>query len=110
MPVSTAIKIASLSRDFGSKRRLAELLGVDRAQVTHWQRGQAIDDTTAQQIDLLELVMSHLLRLYSVQAAQLWLLGMNPSLGDRRPVDLIRHGKTREVLDAIDNERASSFT
>ncbi len=109
MPVSTELKVTALSRDFGSQRRLAELLGVDRAQVTRWQRGMGIDDANAQRVDLLELVMSHLLRLYSVEAAQLWLLGMNPSLGDRRPVDLIRRGQTREVLDAIANERAGSF-
>lgn len=101
--------MSALSRDFGSQRRLAELLGVDPAQVTRWQRGQGIDDANAERVDLLELVMAHLLRLYSIEAAQLWLLGTNPNLADRRPIDLIRRGKTREVLDAIANERAGSF-
>lgn len=109
MPVPTDVKVAALSRDFGSQRRLADLLGVDPAQVTRWQRGQGIDTVNAERVDLLELVMAHLLRLYPIEAAQRWLLGMNPSLGDRRPVDLIRRGQTREVLDAIVNERAGSF-
>ncbi|MDQ3091311.1 MAG: hypothetical protein M3R46_06525 [Actinomycetota bacterium] len=30
-------------------------------------------------------------------------------LGERRPVDLIRRGQAREVLDAITSERAGSF-
>jgi Trp operon repressor len=34
MPVSTREKVTALSRDFGSQRRLAELLGVNAAQVT----------------------------------------------------------------------------
>jgi uncharacterized protein (DUF2384 family) len=82
MPVTTVEKVAALSRDFGSQRRLAELL---------------------------ELVMAHLLRLYPLEAAERWLIGANPSLGERRPVDLIRRGQAREVLDAITSERAGSF-
>jgi uncharacterized protein (DUF2384 family) len=82
MPVTTVEKVAALSRDFGSQRRLAELL---------------------------ELVMAHLRRLYPMEAAERWLIGANPSLGERRPVDLIRRGQAREVLDAITSERAGSF-
>jgi uncharacterized protein (DUF2384 family) len=109
MPVSTQEKVTALSRDFGSQRRLAELLGVNAAQVTRWRRGEGIDEVNAGRVDLLELVMARLLRLYSADAAERWLVGMNPSLGDRRPVDLIRRGQARELLDAIANERAGSF-
>jgi DNA-binding transcriptional regulator YdaS (Cro superfamily) len=42
--VTTAEKVRALSRDLGSQRRLAELLGVSPAQVTRWRRGQGIDD------------------------------------------------------------------
>src|ERR1700752_505629 len=109
MPVSTQDKVTALSRDFGSQRRLAELLGVNAAQVTRWRRGAGIDDVNAGRVDLLELVMAHLLRLYSVEAAERWLVGMNPSLGDRRPLDLIRRGQAREILEAIPKERPGSF-
>jgi uncharacterized protein (DUF2384 family) len=109
MPVSTQEKVTALSRDFGSQRRLAELLGVDAAQVTRWRRGEGIDEVNAGRVDLLELVMARLLRLYSAETAERWLVGMNPSLGDRRPLDLIRRGQARELLDAIANERAGSF-
>jgi len=109
MPVSTAEKVAALSEDFHSQRRLAELLGVSPAQVTRWRRGQGIDETNASRVDLLELAMSSLLRLYSPEAAELWLRGMNPHLGGRRPVDVIRAGHSQELLDAIAQERAGSF-
>jgi uncharacterized protein (DUF2384 family) len=109
MPVSTAEKVVALSRDFHSQRRLADLLEVSPAQVTRWRQGQGIDEANAQRVDLLELVMSSLLRLYPPETAERWLHGLNPHLGDRRPIDLVRAGRSRELLDAIAQERAGSF-
>lgn len=109
MPVPTEQKVAALSRDFGSSGRLAELLGVDPEQIERWQVGEGIDQTNAERVDLLEVVMAHLLRLHSIETAQRWLVGLNPNLGDRRPVDLIRRRRTRAVLDAIASEVAGSF-
>ena len=109
MPIATAQKVEALSRDFRSQRRLAELLDVSPAQVTRWRRGQGIDEVNAQRVDLLELVMAQLLRLYSSEAAERWLVGLNPHLGDRRPIDLIRRGRSRELIEAIAAERAGSF-
>lgn len=70
---------------------------------------QGIDDDNAGRVNLLELVMANLLRLYASEAAERWLLGANPSLGGRRPLDLLRSGRTGEVLDAIASERAGRF-
>lgn len=109
MPVSTVEKVVALSEDFHSQRRLAELLDVSPAQITRWRRGQGIDEANAQRVDLLELVMSSLLRLYSPEAAELWLTGLNPFLADRRPIDLVRTGRAHELLDAIAQERTGSF-
>ena len=109
MPVTTAAKVQALSRDVGSQRRLAELLDVSPAQVTRWRRGHGIDDVNAERVDLLELVMSQLLRLYASDAAASWLVGVNPHLGDRRPIDLIRRGRARELIDALAVERAGGF-
>jgi uncharacterized protein (DUF2384 family) len=109
MPVQTSDKVIALSRDFRSQRHLAELLGVSPAQVTRWRNGSGIDAANAQRVDLLELAMSSLLRVYSPEAAEDWLLGVNPHLRDRRPVDLIRAGNTRELLEAIEVEAAGSF-
>jgi uncharacterized protein (DUF2384 family) len=49
------------------------------------------------------------LRLYSSEAAELWLQGVNPHLAGRRPIDLVRAGRSPELLDAIAQERAGSF-
>ena len=109
MAVAIATKVDALRVDFGSAARLADMLGVSRAQVTRWLRGSGIDPLNAEKVDLLELVWSNLLRLYEREAALAWLFGLNPVLGDRRPIDLIREGRTEELMRAIRAERSDSF-
>ena len=52
---------------------------------------------------------SALLRIYERDVALSWLFGVNPRLGDRRPIDLVRAGRTEELMRAIRAERADSF-
>ena len=109
MPVDTLHKVEALRNDFQTSAKLAELLGVNRSQVTRWLRGAGIDPLNAEKVDLLEMVWSGLLRLYERDAALAWLFGLNPLLGDRRPIDLIRAGRTEELMRAIRAERSDTF-
>ena len=109
MPVPAALKVEALAADFRSQRRLADALGVSPAQVSRWTRGQGIDPLNAERLDLLELAMSFLLRLYEPETADRWLNGLNPHLRNRRPIDLIRMGETQELLLALRQERAGSY-
>jgi uncharacterized protein (DUF2384 family) len=109
VPVAVAQKVKTLSVDFRSSARLADLLGVSRSQVTRWLRGAGIDPLNAEKVDLLELVWSNVLRIYEQDAALAWLFGVNPLLGDRRPVDLIRQGRTEELMRAVRAERSDTF-
>lgn len=109
MPVDTASKVEALSRDFRSQRRLAAALDVSPAQVSRWIRGSGIDVQNAERVDVLELVMSSLLRVYAPAVAERWLFGLNPHLGDRRPIDLVRAARAQELIAAIRAERAGSF-
>lgn len=109
MPVEPAVKVEALSRDFRSQRRLADALGVSPAQVSRWKRGQGIDPDNAERLDLLELVMSALLRMYQPETVEDWLFGLNPLLRNRRPIDVIRQGRVEELLGAIRQEQADSY-
>src|ERR1041385_5712444 len=100
MPVATAAKIEALRRDFKSGAAVADLLGVSRSQ------GAGIDPLNAERVDLLELVWSNLTRIYEPEAARAWLLGVNPRLDDRRPIDLVRAGRAEELMRAIRAERS----
>lgn len=109
MPIATARKVEALRVDFKSGAAVADLLGVSRSRVSRWLRGAGIDPLNAERVDLLELVWSNLLRLYDPETARSWLFGLNPMLGDRRPIDLIRAGKAEELMRAIRAERADTF-
>ena len=109
MPVATAQKVEALRADFRSSAQLADMLGVSRSQVTRWLRGAGIDPLNAEKVDVLELVWSSLLRLYEKEAALAWLFGLNPLLDDRRPIDLVRAGRTEELMRAIRGERSDTF-
>lgn len=109
MPVATAAKVQALRRDFKTGAAVAALLGVSRSRITRWLKGAGIDPLNAEKIDLLELVWANLLRLYEPAAARSWLFGLNPHLGDRRPIDLVRAGRAEELMRAIRAERADSF-
>jgi len=109
MAVATATKIRALKREFKSGVALAGLLGVNRSQITRWLRGAGIDPLNAERVDLLELVWAALLRIYDREAALSWLFGVNPRLQDRRPIDLIRAGRTEELMRAVRAERSDSF-
>jgi len=109
MPINPARKVEALRADFRSAAQIADMLGVNRAQITRWLRGAGIDPLNAERIDLLELVWSALLRIYERDAAVSWLFGVNPRLGDQRPIDLVRAGRTEELMRAIRAERSDSF-
>ncbi len=109
MPVTTVSKVEALRDDLRSAAQLADLLGVNRSQVTRWLQGAGLDVVNAEKVDLLEMVWANLLRLYEREAALAWLSGINPLLGDRRPIDLIRLGRAEELMRAIRAERADSF-
>jgi uncharacterized protein (DUF2384 family) len=47
--------------------------------------------------------------LYEKEAALAWLFGLNPLLGDRRPIDLVRAGRTEELMRAVRGERSDTF-
>jgi len=65
---------------------------------------------SSNKISVLWLVWSNLLRIYEPEAARAWLWGLNPLLGDRRPIDLVRAGRAEALMRAIRAERADSFT
>ena len=91
MPVATATKITALSEDLGSQRRRRRAARgepgagdslAQRRRDRPRQRG-AGGPARARRSRACSASIAP-------EAAEQWLLGLNPRLGDRRPVDLVR--------------------
>lgn len=78
---------------------------VDRSPKTvqRWLRHETTPRWDAREIVLtLNVVLERLAEVIDPAAAEEWLFTPVPGLGHQRPVDLIRAGRAREVLNLID--------
>jgi transcriptional regulator with XRE-family HTH domain len=107
---AAAVRLGSARRAFGSDARVAEALGVDRAQVTRWREGRTVPGPeNADRIVGLDTVVELLSGHLDPASLPKWLLGINAHLGDRRPVDLLRQGSLSPVIAAIEALKAGSY-
>lgn len=109
MAVSTALKAEALARELGGQAKLAGLLGVERSTVSRWLHGGSADAAHAARVDALEYVLAESERTFGKAGARKWLVGLDPHLGDRRPVDVLRAGATHEVIRALAEHKAGSY-
>lgn len=110
MAISTAMKAEALARDLGGQAKLAGLLGVERSTVSRWVRGGQADTAQAARVDALEFVLAESERIFGKVGARKWLHGIEPRLGDRRPIDVLRAGAVHEVVRALAEHKAGSFS
>lgn len=94
---------------FRSDSELAEELGVNRSSVARWKQGQPPQAKNREMLTYLNIVVS-LLRGYLEQdVIPDWLQGVNPMLGERRPIDVLHTGRLSEVIAAIEAERSGAY-
>jgi len=109
MAIPTAVKAEALARELGGQAKLAGALGVERSTVSRWLRGGRPDATQAARVDALEYVLAEAERIFGRAGAQKWLRGLDPRLGDRRPLDVLRTGAVHEVIRALAEHKAGSY-
>jgi uncharacterized protein (DUF2384 family) len=81
----------------------ARVLGVDRAQVSRWGSGsEPVGSEMGRRIVDLHDILTRILRVYSHEAAALWLGGSEPLLGGARPIDVLVMEGAAPVIRAID--------
>lgn len=109
MPVPSLLKAEALARELGGQAALAGLLDVQRSTVSRWLRGVAPDAVHAARLDALEYVLSEAERVFGSHGAKKWLHGVDPRLGNRRPLDVLRGGAVHEVLRALAEHKSGAF-
>lgn len=92
-------------------RDIANIAAVSPATVSRWSSGKATPDIEAQKtIAELRYVVDRLAEFYSPDETRLWLHAAHPMLKGERAIDLIRSGRTSEVLAVIDALDEGTFT
>ena len=109
MPVAVREKVRAVSKDLGGQARLARVLGVSPSRVSRWLRTEEPDAENRRKVEAVEFVLGRLLDLYQQDTAVKWLQGFNAHLGNRRPIDLLAHGRVAEVLGAIEADDTGAY-
>ncbi len=89
---------------------LADIVGVRERQIHHWVSGRHKPQGEARD-RLLEVryIVDQLKDIYTPEGIDIWLHGRNRSLEGQRPIDLLRAGDFRSVLDGIERLRSGSM-
>jgi uncharacterized protein (DUF2384 family) len=105
-----AVRLESARRAFASDAKMADALGVNRAQVKRWRQGQTEPGPgNAERVVGLDAAVELLTGYLEPASIGKWLLGHNAHLGDRRPVDLLREGNLSEVIAAIEALKSGAY-
>ena len=105
-----AARLESARRAFSSDAKVAEALGVDRAQVKRWREGETEPGSeNADRVVGLDAAVALLSGYLEPTSIPKWLMGHNAHLGDRRPVDLLREGNLSDVIAAIEALKSGSY-
>lgn len=105
-----AARLESARRGFPSDAKVAEVLGVNRAQVKRWREGKTEPSAeNADRVVGLDAVVELLSGYLEPSSISKWLWGTNAHLGDRRPVDLLRQGNLSDVIAAIQALKSGSY-
>jgi len=100
----------NLEAIFGSKSTVADILGVDKSQLTRWKKHTHPDSTNMSKIFGLNFVIARLMENFKYpESANKWLKGMNPHLDDMRPIDCLKKNRIKDVLAAIDSYETGSY-
>jgi hypothetical protein len=102
-------KLATLVADMGSQAQVARALEVDRSRVSRWLADEEPDRDNLLKLEAVEFVLSRLQLTYQRATALKWLYGLNPHLGDARPIDLLARGRVSEVLRAIEADETGAY-
>lgn len=104
------MKVRSASTALGSQAKLAAWVGVGRSQATRWADGETEPSPEATRaVTDLEFIVSRARMVWDDSVIPDWLNGHNAFLDGATPLEMIRRGRTSEVLDAITGDETGVY-
>ena len=90
---------------------IANIVSVSPATVSRWSSGRATPDLKTQtMIAELRYVVDRLADFYTPDETRIWLHAAHPLLKGERAIDLIKSGRTIDVLSLIENLDAGAYS
>ena len=91
-------------------RDIANIVDVSPPTVSRWSRGVGTPSIQKQAVIAeLRWVVERLSDFYTPEEARLWLHSAHPLLNSERAIDLINAGRTREVLEVIEQLDSGAY-
>lgn len=104
------LKVRAASAALGSQAKLATFVGVSRSQATRWAEGETEPSPdAARAVTDLEFIVARARMVWDDAALRDWLEGHNAFLDGATPLEMIRAGRTAEVLDAITGDESGVY-
>ncbi|PZP13842.1 MAG: hypothetical protein DI611_13800 [Brachybacterium faecium] len=104
------MKVRSASDALGSQAKLASWVGVSRSQATRWADGETEPSgRAARAVTDLEFIIARARMAWDDSVIPDWLNGHNAFLDGATPLEMIRQGRTSEVLDAITGDESNVY-
>lgn len=105
-----AMKVRTASHVLGSKSTMAQWVGDSRSQITRWSEGRAEPPAeVARAVTDLEFIIARAHLVWDDAALRDWLEGQNAFLDGATPLEMVRRGRTSEVLEAITGAETGVF-
>ena len=104
------MKVRRVSNTLGGMAKLAHWAGVGHSRATRWSEGQMEPSVEpARMVIDLEFIIARASIVWDDEVIRDWLEGHNVFLGGAKPLDMVRRGRTSEVLGAITGHEAGVF-
>lgn len=103
-------KLNNAAAALGNRSALSKWIGVSRSQTTRWAHGETRPSPEAERaITDLDFIVARARMVWADDVVPDWLHGHNAFLGGSTPLEMIRRGRTVEVLEAISAESAGTY-
>jgi DNA-binding transcriptional regulator YdaS (Cro superfamily) len=107
---SLTARMKHLTDVLGSQAKLADWLEVSRSQPSRWTKGLTTPSTdAAEAIANLDFITTRAALVWDRSVVPDWLRGHNAFLGGATPLEMIRRGRTAEVLQALEAEASGAY-
>ncbi|HET9394224.1 MAG TPA: hypothetical protein VFO29_11980 [Candidatus Rubrimentiphilum sp.] len=95
---------------FGT-RPLARLLGVESTVIADCASGhQKMSPELTRRVMDVHDVLTRAFQVFAPETAMSWLVGNEPFLAGKRPIDVLALGSVAPVIEALDNQEAGAYT